>query len=205
MRTACILVAAIGAAVVAACSGDADQESLTGSRHNTVVAPGAGDGEGTQASPSSTTSNDPGGTSGDTTTDASASNVNATPKDGGADAAKNDCIDGVASPGSGKHHAGEDCLGCHDTQSKHWTVAGTLYSAATGGTAVAGATIEVVDATGKVVKLTTYTNGNFYTTTAVTKPLKVRATKCPTSLPMAGAVTDGSCNGCHNSSMRVHL
>lgn len=202
MRTACLLASAIVAAAAAACSGEADQQSLTGARHSTVPSSSAVDGEGSQADPSSADGTDP---TVDGAQDASVSNVSTAPKDGGVDAAKVDCIDGVASPGSGKHHAGDDCLGCHDTQSKHWTIAGTLYSAATGGTAVAGATIEVVDATGKVVKLTTYTNGNFYTTTAVTKPLKVRATKCPVSLPMVGAVNDGSCNGCHNSTMRVHL
>lgn len=199
MRNAAILFVVMGAAALAgACSDGVDQRSLTGLRHSTPAA-GDGDEEVDQAAPP--------GSSSETAPSAQAVSAGPipSPADAGADAAKIDCVDGVASPGSGKHHAGDDCLGCHDTQSKRWTVAGTLYSAATGGTAVAGATIEVVDATGKVVKLTTYTNGNFYTTTALTKPLKVRATKCPQSLPMVAAVDDGSCNGCHGAAMRVHL
>ena len=94
------------------------------------------------------------------------------------------------------------------TLSKPWPwVAGTLYSAATGGTAVSGATIEVVDSKGKTLKLATANNGNFYTTTAVSFPIKVRASKCPANMAMTGAVSQGSCNagGCHTSAMRIHL
>lgn len=203
-RIALVPALALVAVIFAACSDAADQRSLTGDRRS--IDPSDPSSEGAAGDPAP---------AGDDTAPASenAPAAPATTTDGGttiADAAatdagkKNNCIDGVASPGSGKHHAGDDCLGCHDTQSKRWTIAGTLYSAATGGNAVAGATIEVVDATGKVVKLTTYSNGNFYTTTPVTKPLTVRATKCPNDRPMVGKVNDGSCNGCHNGTMRIY-
>lgn len=204
MRIALVPALAAVTVIFAACSDAADQRALTGDRRSTSSTQPAASGDGgvddgtDETAPASEDAPAaPGATP--------AADASAPKADGGAtDAGKNNCIDGVASPGSGKHHAGDDCLGCHDTQSKRWTISGTLYSAATGGTAVAGATIEVTDATGKVVKLTTYSNGNFYTTTPVTKPLKVRATKCPSDRPMIGAVNDGSCNGCHNSTMRIY-
>jgi hypothetical protein len=202
MRIALVPALAFTAVIFAACSDATDQRSLTGNRRSVEAAEPAGSASDPSTGGATPDGEDPVPAEEDApapATDGGAKSADA----GGADAGKNNCIDGVASPGSGKHHAGDDCLGCHDTQSKRWTISGTLYSAATGGTAVAGATIEVVDATGKVVKLTTYSNGNFYTTTAVTKPLKVRATKCPSDRPMIGAVNDGSCNGCHNSSMRI--
>jgi hypothetical protein len=117
------------------------------------------------------------------------------------------CINAVASPGSGKHHPGEDCLGCHDNQGPAFTIAGTLFTGLATTTPVSGATIEVTDANGKVIKLPTYNNGNFYTTTAVKFPLKVHATQCPANLPMVGSVAQGSCNtsGCHTTGMRIHL
>ena len=197
--------------VVAACSS-ADQQSLTGRRHSVDPSdPAAADSN--ESSSSSADEPDGGGapatgdapsggtsSSGGTHTDAG---VDASAKDGGT----NDCINAVASPGSGHHHAGADCASCHDGlgASLRWTVAGTLYSTATGGTAISGATIEVVDANGKTLKLATYDNGNFYTTSAVAKPLKVRASKCPNDAKMVATVSDGSCNGCHNSAMRIHL
>ncbi len=123
----------------------------------------------------------------------------------GADAGA--CINAVASPGSGKHHPGEHCLGCHDNQGPAFTIAGTLFTGLATSTPVSGATIEVTDANGKVIKLPTYNNGNFYTTTAVKFPLKVHATQCPANLPMVGSVAQGSCNtgGCHSTGMRIHL
>ncbi|MDB4996429.1 MAG: hypothetical protein JWM74_3861 [Myxococcaceae bacterium] len=117
------------------------------------------------------------------------------------------CINAVASPGSGKHHPGEHCMGCHNNQGPAFTIAGTLFTGLATTTPVSGATIEVTDANGKVIKLATYSNGNFYTTTAVTFPLKVHATQCPANLPMVGSVAQGSCNtsGCHATGMRIHL
>jgi hypothetical protein len=117
------------------------------------------------------------------------------------------CINAVASPGSGKHHPGEDCIGCHDNQGPAFTIAGTLFTGLATTTPVSGATVEVTDANGKVVKLTTYTNGNFFTTTTVKFPLKVHATQCPANLPMVASVAQGSCNtgGCHSTGMRIHL
>lgn len=200
-----LLFCAVSVAALLAC-GDADMGTLQ--RHSVTGGdPAAGD----PAPESSTNATEPGGGTADD--GGGASDGGGPTGDGGGgtsgDGGPKTCLDGVASPGSGQHHAGADCASCHDSlgASRKWTIAGTLYSAATGGTAVSGATIVVVDATGKTIKLTTYSNGNFYTTTAVTKPLKVRATKCPSDLSMTAGASNGSCNasGCHDSSMRIHV
>jgi hypothetical protein len=119
------------------------------------------------------------------------------------------CIDEVSSAGSGNHNAGQDCLSCHSTfaADKRWTVAGTLYSDKSGGSVVSGATIEITDADDKVIRLHTADNGNFYTTKAVTFPLKVRASQCPSNAEMPTSAATGSCNtsSCHDSSQRIHL
>jgi hypothetical protein len=117
------------------------------------------------------------------------------------------CINAVASTGSGEHNAGQDCLSCHGKVggAPAWTLAGTLYSAASGGAAVSGATIEVIDANGKRLALRTYANGNFYTNAAVAFPVTVRASKCPSDQTMNEPLNVGSCNSCHNDTMRVHL
>jgi hypothetical protein len=141
--------------------------------------------------------------------DGSAPAVDAGAKDAAAPVDAGACINGVASPGSGHHDPGQDCKSCHDNlgANRKWTVAGTLYAGVNSNTPVVGATIEVVDATNKVLQLVTYSNGNFYTLQSVTYPLKVRATKCPSNVPMNGSVANGSCNagGCHEAGNRIHL
>jgi hypothetical protein len=109
------------------------------------------------------------------------------------------CLPRVAAAGDGHHHAGDDCGGCHG----EWTAAGTLLDRS--GQALAGATIELVDARGVTTKLVTHTNGNFFTTKVFAKPLTVRATGCPVDARMSAAVTDASCNtaGCHVGGIRL--
>jgi hypothetical protein len=115
------------------------------------------------------------------------------------------CIDPVAVT-SGHHNAGEDCMACHASfGSRTWTVAGTLYDSAAGTAPIAGATVEVIDANGQVVRMPTADNGNFWTTQPVALPLTVRASKCPDDVPMQGAASSGSCNGCHGAGSRIHL
>jgi hypothetical protein len=103
-------------------------------------------------------------------------------------------------------------MSCHDGVSGFmWTIAGTLYDKPTGGTAIGGATIEIIDANNQKIDLVTSTNGNFYTTKTVAYPLKVRATDCPNDVHMTASIAKGtdaaSCNksGCHDSAMRIHL
>lgn len=109
---------------------------------------------------------------------------------------------------SGQHNAGQECQGCHAPGGGAPTfyLGGTLYSAASGGTAVAGATINVTDAAGKKVKIVSANNGNFWTTTALQFPVKVDASLCPATTPMNATVGgNGACNNCHNSTFRVHV
>jgi hypothetical protein len=127
-----------------------------------------------------------------------------------------DAAAALPTPSSGFHNPGLSCVqsSCHSKSQKSFgpfTVAGTLYAAVGGGTAVSQATIHLVDGAGKDIKLTTATNGNFFTDQAVTFPITVRASKCPnTDQPMVSTVaaSGGSCNSCHASGSnqgRVHL
>ncbi len=137
--------------------------------------------------------------------------------DGGGPVAFGPCLEPVSGT-DGHHNAGMDCLSCHAVgmgQAPEMVLAGTLYSAAMGGTAVGGATVEVLDATGKSFKMTTADVGadglgNFYAVSKTLQfPVKVRATKCPDSHEMVAPVVagQGGCNasGCHESTMRVFL
>jgi hypothetical protein len=122
------------------------------------------------------------------------------------------CKPGTTNVASGHHNAGRDCQGCHGGQgAPRFYVGGTAYTSASSTTPLVGATITVVDKSGTSVDLVTSTNGNFYTSTVLTPPLTVYASKCPTLMPMTATVTNnGGCNaaGCHvagSSSGHVHL
>jgi hypothetical protein len=126
--------------------------------------------------------------------------------DGAASACRNQVVAGL---GNGHHNPGQDCMnGCHN---HGFTLSGTLYSSAAGATAVTGGSITVTDAAGKTFDMVSQTNGNFYTTTAVTFPVTVVASSCPSIQHMAGSIAAGSggCNmtGCHTAAGqgRVHL
>lgn len=130
---------------------------------------------------------------------------------GGPDAAVFMCRTKVAvdTLSNGHHNAGQDCLqGCHN---HGFSLAGTLYTTAGGGTAVRGGTITVVDANGQTFDVVSQLNGNFYTTKPVTFPVKVTASLCPDIKPMSGSIPSGSggCNksGCHTAAAagRVHV
>lgn len=117
------------------------------------------------------------------------------------------CIKLTSPLTDGHHNAGQACLGCHDGNGATlFTAAGTLYDAATNGSTIAGATIELVDAKGTTVRIVTSSNGNFYTSATLTPPFTTRASGCPNDVPMT-AKASGDCNssGCHTSAMRVHL
>lgn len=126
--------------------------------------------------------------------------------------AESDCDEPVVSGlASGEHRPGETCLDCHDGGggAPQWTVAGTIYTSLTGGTALPGATIHLTDAAGSEIILVSAQNGNFWTQEAVQFPIRVRASSCPDDRLMGGQVleTGASCNqgGCHDSDMRVSL
>jgi hypothetical protein len=129
----------------------------------------------------------------------------------GADAAVFACRDQVAAGtlSNGHHNPGQDCMnGCHN---HGFTLAGTLYTTAAGGTPVKGGNVTVVDANGQTFDVVSQQNGNFYTTKPVTFPVKVTASLCPDIKPMSATIPSGSggCNktGCHTAAAagRVHV
>lgn len=195
-RQSALLVAAIALAGSAACSNP------TPDAFNQPITPKSGSGD----SADTTGNGDPaaGDTSGDGTgTGAGDTSQNSQPKTAGSTSSPK-CFAAVASAGTGEHHPGESCGGCHDTMpNAAWTVSGTVFAAA--GVGVAGATIEVVDASGKKLSLVTGDNGNFYTTSAVQMPLTVRSSKCPSNSAMTAKVNAGSCNSCHDSTNPIIL
>ena len=120
------------------------------------------------------------------------------------------CKAKVSSIGSGHHNAGQDCFSsCHN---HGFTLAGTLYSAQSGGSAVAGASITVKDSTGATFDIVTQANGNFYTSQTVHFPVTVYASECQIS-QMSEVMTDpitsgqGGCatSGCHTTSAQGHI
>ena len=127
--------------------------------------------------------------------------------DAGGDAAST-CIP-AATPGPSSHNAGQECLACHANMSgnRRFTVAGTVYASASGGTGVGGATVRLVPASGSPIDIVTGTNGNFFTTQTVSFPVTVLVSKCPDTAPMVQQVTQGGCNasGCHGQGNRIHL
>ncbi len=106
----------------------------------------------------------------------------------------------------------QGCLGmCHKEgadQGMVYTVAGAVYDGPTEDSApVAGARVFVTDSAGKKVRMTTATNGMFYTQEALTPPLNTLVSGCPTTVPMA-TLASANCNGsgaCHVNNFRVFL
>jgi hypothetical protein len=115
----------------------------------------------------------------------------------------------LANLSSGHHNQGQNCLqGCHN---HGFTLAGTLYNAATGGTVVKGGKITVISANGETFDMTSQLNGNFYTKRTVEFPATVIASLCPDVKPMVTKITaaNAGCNktGCHTATGqgRVHV
>jgi hypothetical protein len=115
----------------------------------------------------------------------------------------------AATPGSRGMNTGQACIDCHvaggQESSRIFTAAGTLYTSASGGTVVSGATVTITGSDGKKVTIVTASDGNFYTSSAIAFPASMQISKCPDTAAMGTTITAGNCNSCHNSSMRLHL
>jgi hypothetical protein len=128
-----------------------------------------------------------------------------------ADADPAQCDPIVPATADGHHNPGMDCMLCHTAAqgtSGPFTLGGTVFTDATGSAPVSGATVHVVDATGKEVAIQTAQNGNFWTTEALTFPVTTFASGCPDEIHMISEVASpGGCNSssCHGSANRVHL
>lgn len=102
---------------------------------------------------------------------------------------------------------GQNCLSanCHNpaalgSGALAFTFAGTLYTTAGGTTGAGGVTVRVKFGS-TVVTATTDSDGNFYSSTAVTFPATTDVTSCPTVKPMVSQLQTGngacSSTGCH--------
>ena len=106
---------------------------------------------------------------------------------------------------------GQACLSCHSGSNPAsgiaMTLAGTIYGTATGGTAVSGATVTVTGSNGAKITMVSGSNGDFYSTSAISFPATVTISKCPNTQTMPTTISSGDCNSCHNNSAnpRIHL
>jgi spore germination protein YaaH len=89
--------------------------------------------------------------------------------------------------------------------SRQFTIAGSLYDAASSSTSVSGATITIHDNAGQTITLVSGTDGAFYTTQSVSFPISITASKCPDTQTMPAQSSSGDCNSCHGSGTRIHL
>lgn len=115
--------------------------------------------------------------------------------------------------GSSRMNPGRACISCHTNSSEDSTpslwVGGTVYptfrepnlcQGADGTTTYAGASVEIEDATGKVVSLSINASGNFLlprTGTALTFPIRARVLYNGKVRHMASPQYSGDCNSCH--------
>jgi hypothetical protein len=125
------------------------------------------------------------------------------------------CENVAASPPDGHHNPGMGCrsaASCHNAAlglgagAPEYSYGGTLYKDQAGTMPYGGATIFFTQGT-KTVKTTTATNGNFWLPPALlagpsaTMTSKTKASACPNTTEMAGALTagGGDCNSgsCH--------
>ncbi|GAN35049.1 MAG: unknown heme protein [Candidatus Brocadia sinica] len=100
------------------------------------------------------------------------------------------------------HNAGKDCLtsGCHASGGwKRFSLGGTIYTDSDGTDARAGAHINVMDANGIIVTLTSDQLGNFYSAQSMTAPFLISVSYRGRMVKMPGAASGGGCNadGCH--------
>ena len=118
------------------------------------------------------------------------------------------CDPQVESGESGEHNAGQPCLACHGNgEGPDFSLAGTVYGSLGGGAPVVGATIHVTDADGVEYIAVSARNGNFWLREAITFPVQVRASACPSTQPMIAPSATGNCNagGCHDADFRIYL
>jgi hypothetical protein len=108
-------------------------------------------------------------------------------------------------PDLGRHNPGKSCFqSCHN---HGFTLAGTLYTNATGNSGFAGATMSFIDASNTPFDIVVNANGNFYTNRAINFPVLIIASACPSAVKMQGSAPNGNCNACHvgGTNKQMHL
>jgi hypothetical protein len=107
---------------------------------------------------------------------------------------------------NGNHHAGEDCVGCHQSQggeAPQFTLAGTVVDAT--GAGVGGAEVRLVDANGMAFSVYSDNSGNsgsagnFSSRTAWVAPAHVGVRNATNTQDMLVTISQsqGGCNSCH--------
>ncbi|RME01024.1 MAG: hypothetical protein D6812_08750 [Deltaproteobacteria bacterium] len=112
-------------------------------------------------------------------------------------------------------YPGANCLACHtpggpgaegdegeegeeeEDEGRIFTAAGTIFRDLQGSAPAAGVTIEITDADGNVIQLTSNAAGNFFTEEPITFPASVVARKGDQEMIMSIPVPQGGCNTCH--------
>lgn len=115
------------------------------------------------------------------------------------------CKNPATPPGNGQHNTGRSCFqSCHNHR---FTLAGTLYTNATGNSGFPGATITITDSNNKTIDIVTQQNGNFWTMESLAFPVLVLASSCPSAVKMTLASATGDCNSCHigGTNDQMHL
>ncbi len=97
---------------------------------------------------------------------------------------------------------GDDCMQCHDSGGEPaFSVAGTVFTSATASSTdgMSDATVVITDSAGMTVRLTTNSVGNFYSSAALTFPIRASIERAGGTTTMAEQVSTGSCASCHES------
>jgi cytochrome c553 len=101
---------------------------------------------------------------------------------------------------------GRVCMDCHQKDGEAlttFTAAGTVYGSATGACnepGLMGVLVEILDADGNVqTSATTNEVGNFYTSTAISLPMRVRLSKDDKTAVMTSSQAIAACATCHQS------
>jgi mono/diheme cytochrome c family protein len=103
---------------------------------------------------------------------------------------------------------GQDCIACHATENEapKFVIAGTVMGASKDDdncNGLSGVKVEITDANGQVITLTTNEAGNFYaeekdTTIALPYTAKITGPSGKTN-QMSTAQSTGACNSCHTA------
>lgn len=98
---------------------------------------------------------------------------------------------------------GEDCIACHASgEGPSFTLAGTVMRAFADPddcNGVAGVTVRVTDADGKLTELTTNEAGNFYLSDDLAMPYTIELERGGMTSAMAAEQADGACGSCHTA------
>lgn len=107
--------------------------------------------------------------------------------------------------GSSSMHPGVACIDCHvKNGGPRLSIAGTVYPTAHEpddcNGVNGGLKVVITDGAGKTQTLSVNSVGNFYSTTAFTKPFTAKVVNGTTERAMTASQTSGDCNSCHTVS-----